>query len=708
MPIQTDLARFDAPILLIQPLKHPLIGVITADNQIHLYNTQTGEKEKLIRLNVPEEKALFYAFNPDRMELLFGSENSNKLHLISLKTKKIINRFELDQQSPTAIAFAPDGRHFICGTDQGRVLLWCRDANTLIARLHSFPEYTSLYTKPKINFISAVTFHESELATTGYGGGIVITDYATQSQTKWLHTGNLKKTALLFYKNSLIAGNQDGTLLKIDRNGKHPNQRLITPLGAITRLLRIGPEPYVLAASERNTVALIDAESMRMIHETYITLDHPLTSMCSVKDQLYVATTEGVLASFDLEPLDHLTALINAKEYGEAYRYCEQEPLLLESQPYQTLEKIFLQMKTKAVEALEKGDTAAAKTILQPFNPAKSKETAAIMTSFSQMERLEYLFIQQKFSPFYGLIEQYPLLKLTQRYQQIEKLWSAQFIKAQKLMLIGRAKEAQTELIPFATVNAKRPFIQLLLHHLDVFKLYSKAVHERNFARLSQLTGKHPVLRQLPSYIQLIEEAGELSSAIIDALQSARFDEANLLLDELSSITKYESDYRRLKHFTSSASLLHRAITKLQWRSAYQLLDSMPELAILDWAQEIETKWHQIIQRCETHAIRADIPSIKQELGNLITLPNRHQRIGDIFRTAYQIQLKKMIQNTPEKFSAAVEHYCEFFGMDTELQQLIKTASRQKVHPLPDPLKLQPKKRDEWLSYIGQLPEFLT
>lgn len=87
MPLQTVLAHFDAPILLIHPLSAGKLGVITSDHQIYLYDTLTQEKEKIVRLNVAQEATLHYAFDPHHMRLIFGMENTHKLHLIDLKKK---------------------------------------------------------------------------------------------------------------------------------------------------------------------------------------------------------------------------------------------------------------------------------------------------------------------------------------------------------------------------------------------------------------------------------------------------------------------------------------------------------------------------------------------------------------------------------------------------------------------------------------------
>lgn len=710
MPLKTHLAQFESPIVAIAPLRLPMIGIVTATHEIYLYNLSDNTKEKVLRLKIQDEAKLYCAFDPLHYHFAFGTDRSESIHLIDLNQKKVIRRFELEEQHPTLIAFDHSGSYLVCGTDQGRVLLWRYDSSTLIARMHSFPEYAaSSAIKPKFNFVSAIAFEENLVATTGYGGSIALTDYRSQTQTKRLHPGHVKNGALLFYKESLIVGNQSGTLLRLDCNSQFPSQRLSTSLGLITHLLQVGPEPYILATSEQRRIILIDGDTMKIINDRHIELDEPMTALSKdEKDRLYVGTAKGELYCFDLLPLHRLESLIESAQYADAYRYAQQEPLLLQSKPYKKLESIFERQRESARLALENGEIEKAKTLLQPFTSIKSKEITALSTAYAQMKRLTYLFQQQKFSPFYGLIEQYPLLRSTSLFAQAEKLWSQHFAQAQKFMLVGKQKESRAQLQLFAAVGAKGPLIQLLLQHFDVLKLCSRAIHNHDYRTLMNLSQRYPIIRKLPSYIELISKAGELISATTDAVKAKEFEQASFLLDELAQAVQYKEDFIRLKTFASRASNLHHAIVHNHWRSAYRLLDSYPELMILPWAEALEEQWHQTLQQCETHAIRADVSAIRHELSNLINLPSRHERVGDILRTAYQIQLKLLLRSDPAKFETGVKNYCELFGMDTELRYLIKTAQSQGIPLTLQPILFLPKKRDQWLGSITTLPDHMA
>ncbi len=705
MPIKTNLTKYDSSLPLIHTLHSDKLGVVTSNHEIYIYDTLTDTNEKIIRLNIRENGELIGTFSPDGHYFLFGTSQSQTLYMVDLEQKNIINRFELDQQSPTAIMFSNDSHYFVCGTTQGRVLLWKSDSTTLISRLHSFPEYTSLYVKPKINFVSAIAFNSKSVVTSGYGGTIVATEFRTQIHTKRFHPGNVKISTLLFYGDTIIAGNQSGSILKIDRSGKHPNKRLSTSLGTITHLLRISEnDPYLIAIGTKNYATLINAETMQIIYERYIETDHIIASLSKDSNTiLYAATTHGELVKFDILPLKKLEALTESKSFTQAYLLCEEEPLLKHSDSYQRLESYFQHAVQHAKALFQKGEFAEAKMKLQPFSAPKSKEITTLLTAFSNLKQLNYLFEHQKFSPFYGLIEQYPLLCSSHVYEQIEKLWSERFKKAQKLMFMNKKKEAQEELLLFSTVNNKRPLVLLLIQHLDVFKIYSKAIHDRDYMKLNQLIIRYPILRKLPSYNELIQEAGELITSITEAVKEKKFEYALLLLNELSMIPQYENEFTAVKQFVSKASNLHHAMSNNHLRSAYSLIDTHPELTILPWGHKLEILWQEKLERSEAYAAQGDASGIKKEFMNLINLRGRHERIGDLLRCAYHVQLSALLESNVEAFSRGIRWYCELFGIDTELRHLLHIAKRKQIIPQLDQTLLYPKKRDQWVLHITDL-----
>lgn len=706
MPLKIDLPSSELKVLHMGLSGPDRMGMVMSDYSVQIYDISNQTFERLFKFNLQENSQIICAFEPIHGLLALGNSHSSIIRLIDLSLKKTVLQFQLDGQFPTLISFDPTGEYLICGTDHGRVLLWRSDSPVLLSRMHSFPDYKHYFSAPpKQNFVSAITFHNNLIATTGYGGSIVITDYKTQAITKRLNSNHPRINSLLLFDTFLICATQGGAIIKIDIDGKIPNQRLFTPASTITQFIQITNEPLILAISNLPSVMLIDVKRMKIVDEHYIRLFSPPKMICkSDRSRIFMINNNGSLGYYDLEPFDTLQSFIDTKQYAKAYQYCEKELFLKKSPLYAQLEKIFETFFQEAKSLLEEKNTQKAKLLLNPFIEAKQHEIKVLFSSYEQLLRLEYLFSSRKLGPFYGLIDQFPLLKETNIYQQSEKLWAHHYSKAQKFILTGKVHEAREELKPFSAVSSKIPMIQFILMHSSILISYSKAIKGRDFTILKQLSVRHPVLKKLPSYTQLIEEAGELRSAVLEALKDQNFEKSSLLLDELEKVVQFEQDYLHLRKFSTLAANLHHSMINEQWRSAYRTYDSHHDLSILPWTSELDTMWETKLQQSEQFAKQGDVGSIRAVFGNLINLPIRSVRIGDILRNSYQIQLQKLIREKPHEFQNGVENYCTLFGIDTELRSIIKSAKKNNITISLDPIHTQIKHRDQWLSHITMLP----
>ena len=116
------------------------------------------------------------------------------------------------------------------------------------------------------------------------------------------------------------------------------------------------------------------------------------------------------------------------------------------------------------------------------------------------------------------------------------------------------------------------------------------------------------------------------------------------------------------------------------------------------------------MEQCEAAALRGDTPAIKELLGPLLTLKSRNEKIGNILRVSYQIQIKQCLtQSKPALAKNGISHYVDLFGMDGETEQLIKVlhAKGLKLH-LSDEQK-QHRPRGLWVSTThGHLPDSIV
>ncbi len=79
------------------------------------------------------------------------------------------------------------------------------------------------------------------------------------------------------------------------------------------------------------------------------------------------------------------------------------------------------------------------------------------------------------------------------------------------------------------------------------------------------------------------------------------------------------------------------------------------------------------MHQCEEYASKGNIKNIKITLGQLIELNARRDKIGDLLRVSFQVQIKFLLAR--KNFNSAkniIYSYIDIFGTDTEMKSLMK------------------------------------
>jgi len=113
------------------------------------------------------------------------------------------------------------------------------------------------------------------------------------------------------------------------------------------------------------------------------------------------------------------------------------------------------------------------------------------------------------------------------------------------------------------------------------------------------------------------------------------------------------------------------------------------------------------MQRCEKEALVGNTAAIKKTLGPLIDLPTRAEKIGNLLRVSYQMQIKRLLAHKEYlKTEKAIAHYLAIFGMDNETRQLIVLLNNTGVSFTPDAEHEQHRPRTLWHALTqGKVPD---
>jgi GTP-binding protein EngB required for normal cell division len=106
--------------------------------------------------------------------------------------------------------------------------------------------------------------------------------------------------------------------------------------------------------------------------------------------------------------------------------------------------------------------------------------------------------------------------------------------------------------------------------------------------------------------------------------------------------------------------------------SCYEMIDLFPHLGFSELGELLQKHWLKLMNECEEYALKGNIQSIKAVLGELITLNARKDRIGDLLRVSFQVQIKYFLSK--QKFKSAqnvIYSYIDIFTKDNEISSLM-------------------------------------
>ena len=712
MPKLSSCLHEHSPILKLQSLDNGRVGVVTTNNGCFLLDPEACSSNTHVKVDELKPTKHNVAFSPDGRYIAFAQYDPNAVRILDTVTRKVVRSYAVQGNPVELLSFDPTSTYIVAGTATGRVFVWRVDGTNILARLSSFPEYTpTLFATPTQNFVSAIAFSDTLVATTGYGGSIVVTNLHTQANTKRLKPSRARIDAMLFLDDKhIIAGNEDGIVESIHIEQHHPTRRIATSIGAIEHLVLLDNRHFVLAASRFHHIALINLKTMTVIDNRYITTPSPINSLTRTgENSLLIGLENGEIRKIELSPFAQFKQLISDGNYVQAYAMSDAEPIIKDSPEFTMLESIFVEHYQNALKALTHQNGDDAHHFLAPFKtvPSKSKLIQDLFNAFDHYPRLLHLIREKKYSIAYGLSVQFPPLQHAHGYKQMEKQWEKAFLEAQKLVITGHTQQAKDALRDYHTVSSKSAYIRLLLHHTPVIIAFSKALREKNFVLLKKLTGEHPILRDTPSYKTIIENAKEIIEEIMEAAKLQQFDKAELFCEELLKIPHLAHHHASTSRFILKAKKLDHYFRTEQMVKFYELLDHSMELSVLPQAKTMEESWARSMETCEEAALHGNTAVIKKELGALITLPTRSDKIGNLLRIGYQMQIKyhlsrKMLDQTAE----AIINYIELFGIDNEIKNLITILDRQGLDLPLNEEQMQHRPRSLWLVKTqGGLPD---
>ena len=709
--------HFDDAIIYIGILEDNRLAVVDSSKQFTIVELQTMKHIKELSLKQAEghREKKGTCFSPDGRYLAFNEKDQSVVRVIDIEKQTLHHSFPTLNNPMETLCFDPSSHYLVAGSITGRVFLWNLFSSGQVSRLSSFPEYTPhLFSQPKINYVSAACFSPSGklVATTGYGGSIVVTNIHTEVSPKRITPNHVRINTLCFIGEQLIAaGNIEGGIDIIDLHSAQVDKHYQTNLGNVKHLCTSHSGSYLLAAGAGQHISLLDLKQKKVIEPSYVQVHSKITAMAmGTDDVLYVGSEDGSISVFDLAPKDNLSSEEDANTYSQAYDLLHTYPLLRDTPLKQELEERWDLAMQRAVEQLENRQPDEALKSLKMFSKVKAKQVLikdfqGVLTNF---ERFRTAVGHENYTLAYSMADHIPLLQNTTPYRVMETLWDDVFHKAQIYVITENTHQLFKALEPFGRVTSKLCFIQVLLHQPKLFLEFTQMINTRHYEKIFSIAGQYPCLKEIESYKNVIHAADDLQKNAYANIVSREYALAEHALKELASIPHMKAQLKELSRLSSLLQKIETFYKKGDLISCYTLIDKHPDLQEFPLIQEVEKHWSTKMKEAEKEALQGHTKEIKAILGDLLTLATRAQKVGMLLRQSFLIQLKLMvIQHKTDKLHKAIENYISLFSYDTELNNLIQKLRNEKIINIElTPEQEYRRPRSLWLSLSkGKIPD---
>ena len=241
----------------------------------------------------------------------------------------------------------------------------------------------------------------------------------------------------------------------------------------------------------------------------------------------------------------------------------------------------------------------------------------------------------------------------------------------------------------YRNVVSKQEEIKKLHKAFEEYSHLQDLFLEKKYAICYAIIDKHAPLKATPEYKKLEDRYKASMLAAQHQMNIGEYDKAKLTLKDYITIRSkrveikplLENNHEFLYHQTSNKTTkvdnnilkFQQAYENNQFNSCYEMLDKNSSLCKLEVAKLLSKHYQNIINKCDILALKGDIKGVQNELGSLIKISTRKQKIGSLLRVSFYVKITLLI--TSKSFKEAenmIYSYIDIFGIDYELLKLMK------------------------------------
>ncbi len=634
---------------------------------------------------------------------LLAIANGTIISIVDIKSKRCIQTIRTFEGKITLLMFVPNTKYLIAGSAHGRVVQYRYDGRMQLSRLCSFGYKQRAI---KENYVSAFSFRNGLLASSGYGGEIIILKLNSYAHREILKTKSTKIVTLEFLSDSeIVSASIDGLITIHTLRGERESRYIDSPFSELRNLVLIPQTGYAIVCGNSNSIAIVDLKEGKILRANFMSFEKEVSNiLLTQKGKLFVVLQDKEIQKIFLPSQKDIRQDIMKNNLHLAFEKIKQNPMLIGTREHKRIEEIYEKLYVRAIEALANHNTKEAHKLLENFTNIEEKQADinAIFQSFEQYQRFIAFFLEKRYPLAYGLVQKYPALKHTKQYKTMQEQFNEAYTLAQKQMLLGRKDLAKDVLSPYITVLVKRPMIQLILQDNSDFLSFIQALNSEDFKTIDRLVHKNEIFAKLPTFTSLQESTQQTLKTIEDAISMGNHLKATSDIKKLLHVSSIKEKLQSLYQCSMRLKSFNHYYKKNNFIRCYEVLDKSLYLHEYELAELLEKHWSKLMNNCEEAALKGDIESIIKILGELIDVKTRVDKIGDLLRLAHHVKIKIYMAKRKIKLAEELIYkYIDTFGQDSEILLIMRSFEsglKKKLALTANTEKRLP--RDHWKNTI--------
>ena len=657
------------------------LAVIDVENDFRLYDLDDfklldGFKSKL-SANVLYVNNM--AITSDGKHLCLYSKEKKEASLFDNERRRFSHEITAHPGGVETVAFTRDNKYLITGGMEGRLYMWSVSTGKKVDTLSH--HYDS---------ISAIASNENGrwIATAGYDKVIKVFNRSFRKNHYKLISHQEPVTTVNFLSSQrLLSTDKEGTILIWDIVKASVIGRLPNFDAHITAVCFDEDEKFLFVAGLGGMVGLYDLKEENILKIDFLKQLGGITQMhfCNKRRLLVFGLSNGHIPIYELNTQEELFAEhMKKKEFNECYGLANDNPLLLYSEIYESLETLFQKSYEQAKTLLRSQKKNEAKELLKYFTASSAKRLIIqkLFNDFALFATFSTAVKGKKYMMAYSLAEEYTTLKETAEFKHMENEWNKILLVIRRI-INDKSSEAKIKQLfrPFMGIPGKNLIIKSLYTNRNVFILFGKYLKDKDYFNAFKLTNGHPFLEEFDEYSKLVRIGEILKENTLDTFNSGSYYDAVKLCEVLSYFPAQKEFAEGLRERANIYAETMQYFAEKKFSAVYNMIEEHPFLEDAKIAMEMEKGFVMYYEKAENYAASGNVAAVKKVMDKFCKIKSKLPSIVHLIKVSYwaQIEQAAVAKVNDSSLKDAFSKYQKIFGYESMLEDLLKTIQQNRA-----------------------------